>query len=285
MKWDSEGQAKKPAIIGIGAQKAGTTWLSQMLGQHPAVWSSPFKEVQFFNYLYNEEHRNWLPWHYRASKNSIAKRHAARGQEVPPDMQAYIERITRGKMFTKQWYKQVFAPAPEGTLPMDVTPEYSTLPDEGVEFATSFLPEAKFIYIIRHPVDRAISQLKMNITRAKRKPAGLDDWMREIEDPVLLDRGNYLDYVPRWSKRLGPERLLYLPFGRIATAPQEVMRRIETFLGLPEHRYTNLRDKVFPANAALSVPDPARRALRAKLEPQFEFLDATFGKAFTDEMR
>lgn len=285
MKWDSEGAPKKPAIIGIGAQKAGTTWLSQMLGQHPSVWSSPFKEVQFFNYLYNEEHRNWLPWHFRASKISIAKRYAARGQEVPAEVQLYLDRITRGKMFTKQWYKQVFAPAPEGLLPMDVTPEYSTLSAEGVDFATGFLPQAKFIYIIRHPVDRAISQLKMNLTRAKRKPATLDDWMEEIEDPVLLDRGNYAEFVPRWNAKLDKERLLYLPFGAISRTPTDVMRRVEAFLGLAPHEYKNLADKVFPANAALSVPDPARAALRAKLEEQFDFIETTFGAEFSDLIR
>lgn len=285
MKWDSEGKPKKPAIIGIGAQKAGTTWLSQMLGQHPKVWSSPFKEVQFFNYLYIEEHRKWLPWHFRMSRTSIEKRHAARGQDVPAEVQAYLERITRGKMFTNQWYKQVFAPAPEGMLPMDVTPEYSTLPEEGVEFVTRFLPHAKFIYLVRHPVDRAISQLKMNITRAKRKPATLADWMTEIEDPVLLDRGNYVEFMPRWNAKLGPQRLLYLPFGAISRTPLDVMRRVESFLGLPPHEYNNLRDKVFAGNAQLSVPDEARAVLRAKLEPQFEFLEAAFDKSFNDLLR
>ena len=33
-------------------------------------------------------------------------------------------------------------------LTIDITPEYSTLPEEGVDFIAKFLPEAKFIYII-----------------------------------------------------------------------------------------------------------------------------------------
>lgn len=285
MKWDDAGKPKKPAVVGIGAQKAGTTWLSQMLGQHPGIWSSPFKEIQYFNYLFIEEHRGWLPWHYRRGVTNIQKRYAARGEELPEEVARYLTRLTREPMFTKHWYKQAFAPAPADTLPMDVTPEYSTLPEEGVAEVADFLPKAKFIYILRHPVDRAISQMKMNITRAGRKPASLDDWMREIEDPVLLDRGDYETYVPRWDAHFGADRLLYLPFGQIESAPLKLMRRIEEFLGLGEGDYRNLRSKVFAANPGLSVPDPARKALRAKLEDQFTFIEQRFGKDFASQIR
>lgn len=35
-------------FYGIGAQKAGTTWLSAMLRQHPQVWIPDIKEVHYF---------------------------------------------------------------------------------------------------------------------------------------------------------------------------------------------------------------------------------------------
>jgi hypothetical protein len=38
-----------PGFIGIGAQKAGTTWLYKMLAQNPSIWLPPFKEVHFFD--------------------------------------------------------------------------------------------------------------------------------------------------------------------------------------------------------------------------------------------
>lgn len=284
-KWDAEGRPKKPLIVGIGAQKAGTTWLSQMLTQHPQVWIPPFKEVQFFNHRFVPEHRQWLPWHFRRARQNQEKRYAARGLPFPPELDAWLGRITRGEMFTNHWYKQVFAPAPEGTQPCDITPEYSTLPDEGVEFVAEFLPRARFIYIIRHPVDRAVSQLKMNLTRKNRKPRGVDAWLAEIEDPVLYDRGDYATYVPRWTSRFGPGRLLILPFGAIAANPGALMRRVEAHCGLEPHSYQNLAAKVFPGNAELSVPAEARAVLRERLQPQFAFIEATFGKDFAAQIR
>ncbi|MTH63333.1 sulfotransferase family protein [Paracoccus shanxieyensis] len=285
MNWNPDGKPRKPDFLGIGAQKAGTTWLSQMLGQHPDVWTPPFKEVQFFNHRFVEEHRKWLPWHFKRARQNIEKRYETRGEELPRDMAKYLSRITREPMFTNHWYKLVFAPAPDDAKTIDVTPEYSTLPPEGVEFVSKFLPDAKFIYIIRHPVDRAISQMKMNLTRARRKPASVEEWLTEVRDPVLLDRGDYQTYVPRWNAHFGADRLLYLPFGMISRDPIGFLRQVEGFLGLKPHDYRDVGKKVFASDNSLVVPDAARKALREMLEPQFAFVDQTFGKEFSAQFR
>lgn len=286
MKWDPEGKPRKPDFLGIGAQKAGTTWLSQMLGQHPGIWTPPFKEVQFFNHRFIEEHREWLPWHFNRTKKNIRQSWADRGREMPDHLTDYLERLTRGEMFTNHWYKRVFAPAPAHTQAMDVTPEYSTLPDEGVDFIAKFLPKAKFVYIVRHPVDRAISQMRMNMRRLNRTAATLDDWMAEIDDPVLMDRGDYATYVPRWQARFGPDRLLILPFGQIAADPQGLLAGVEGFLGLGPHgHYRGAEKKVFASEDGPMIPPEVRARLREKLEPQFAFLEAHFGAEFTRACR
>lgn len=48
-----------PSIIGIGAQRSGTTWIYEMLKAHPEVCMSPEKEVNFFNYHYH----NGIRWY------------------------------------------------------------------------------------------------------------------------------------------------------------------------------------------------------------------------------
>ena len=40
---------KKVNCIGIGVQKAGTSWLAEALNQHPQVYIHPKKECNFFN--------------------------------------------------------------------------------------------------------------------------------------------------------------------------------------------------------------------------------------------
>ena len=284
-KWDVDGRPKKPTIVGIGAQKAGTTWLSTMLGQHPGVWAPPVKEAQFFSHMFDDAHREWIPWHYKRSRQMMEKRLADRGRTLSPEIAKWFDRITRGEMFTNHWYKTLYAPAPEGLQPMDVTPEYSTLSDEGVDYIARFLPTAKFIYIVRHPVDRAISQIKMNLTRKKVRPASDAEWLAFAEDPTILNRGDYATYIPRWRHRFGPDRLLILPFGAIAASPLSVLRRVEAFCALPPHSYAKADEKVFASNPDISVPGDVRAALRERLQPQFDFLEANFPADFVELIR
>lgn len=279
-RWDPAGKPRKPQIVGIGAQKAGTSWLSQMLGQHPRVWTTPFKEVQFFNHRFIPGHQYWIRWHYRTKPDEIRARFKRRGEVIPPAMDAYLDAVASDpRIFTNDWYKQVFAPAPRGTRPMDVTPEYSTLPLEGVRFVAGFLPRARFLYLVRDPVDRAVSQLKMNLLREKRRPANRAEWLAEIGNPVLRDRGDYAAYIPRWQAEAG-DRLLVLPYGRIAGDPDALLAEVEAFLGLPPWEYRNTTVRVFPTPAGIDVPAAAVAALREMLAPQYDYLRAEFGTGF-----
>ncbi|MFV0302003.1 MAG: sulfotransferase family protein [Paracoccus sp. (in: a-proteobacteria)] len=284
--WNAPGKPRKPTIIGIGAQKAGTTWLSQMLAQHPKVWTPPFKEVQFFSHRFVEEHRQWLPWHYRRSRQNIEKRWAARGEAMPQGLVRYLDGITADPMFTGGWYRRVFAPAPPGSQPMDVSPEYSTLPDEGVDFIRDFLPRARFVYILRDPVERVISQMKMHMMRKKKNPRDAGPWLDLLEsEPALFNRGDYAAYVPRWQARFGADRLLILPFGRIAADPDGLLAEVETFLGLPRHAYGNPHRKVFAAPADLSAPPELYAELTQRLQPQRDYLERAFPPEFNALLR
>ncbi|WP_410218934.1 sulfotransferase family protein [Paracoccus sp. (in: a-proteobacteria)] len=281
--FDPDGLPRKPGVLCIGAQKAGTSWLAQMLGQHPQVWIPPFKEVQYFNHLHIPGHRRWIAWHYRNKPQEIRDRHVARKVDLPPELDEYLTAVTSGKMFHNQWYKRVFAPAPAHAIPMDFTPEYSGLPDEGVQAVKDFLPKARVIYLIRHPVDRAISQLRMNLRREKRMPETVDDWLAEVANPVLDERGDYATYLPRWQARY-PD-MLVIPFGLIGTQPGAVMDAVEAHLGIGPGLYANLTQKVFANPAGVMPPPEAVTALEARLAPQIDALRDMLGQDFVDRLR
>ncbi len=50
---------KKPDFIGIGAQKAGTSWLHACLYEHPQIYMPASKELHFFSKYY----ARGLPWY------------------------------------------------------------------------------------------------------------------------------------------------------------------------------------------------------------------------------
>jgi hypothetical protein len=39
-------------LLGVGAQKAGTSWLYRYLKSHPEIFMSPIKEMHFFGTRY-----------------------------------------------------------------------------------------------------------------------------------------------------------------------------------------------------------------------------------------
>ncbi|MBK4216225.1 sulfotransferase [Paracoccus caeni] len=281
--FDPEGKPRKPGALCIGAQKAGTSWLAQMLGQHPQIWIPPFKEAQYFNHLFLPDHRQWTGWHYRNKLKEIRERHVKRNVPMPPELDAYLVDLTSRRMFHNQWYKRIFAPAPKTAMPMDFTPEYSGLPDEGVDYIHDFMPKARVIYLIRHPVDRAVSQLRMNLRRKKSAPATISEWLTAIEDPVLIERGDYASYLPRWLARF-PD-MLVLPFGRIARDPAAVMDQVETYLKIGPYPYSGMRNKVFANPEGLHPPPEVIAALEARLQPQLDFLADTIGPEFVEEIR
>lgn len=284
-RWSAEPRPRKPTVIGIGAQKGGTSWLNAMLSQHPKLWGTPFKEVHFFDHRFKKPNREWTTWHIRSAARNLLAEYDKAQVGPPPEIRDYVRLITGDTMFSNGWYKELFAPAPKGTRPFDITPDYSGLPEEGVDFVARFLPKAQFIYILRHPVDRLISQLGMNMARQRKTPRTVDEWMAEIDDPVLYARGRYSEYVPRWNARFGPDRLLILPFGRIASQPLEFLREIETFLGLPAHDYKGAHKKVFAAKPGLSVPDALRDEIRARLRDELGFLSDSFDEDFVRACR
>lgn len=48
-----------PKFICIGAQRAGTTWLHECLGEHPDVYVPPEKELHFFDRFYDKGLKNY----------------------------------------------------------------------------------------------------------------------------------------------------------------------------------------------------------------------------------
>ncbi|MEM1078423.1 MAG: sulfotransferase [Pseudomonadota bacterium] len=270
---------RKPDLVCIGAQKAATSWLYRVCQARSDIWVPPFKEVHFFDHKFCPENRNWIRAGLVRGVDASIRRHTRNQPEPDPEYLAYLDRLVTQPTHNGTWYKAVFSRAPARQLCLDVTPEYSTLPEEGVAFVANFLREARFIYILRDPVDRALSQLRMNLSRRKITPSSVSAWMRHAKDPAILNRGDYQTYIPRWDAQFDDRRLLYLPYGQISRDPEGIMRQIERFVGLEREDPWGLRRKVH-VSEKMEVPETVRAYLGEALAPQYAFLEARFDRAF-----
>jgi len=277
-----------PSFLCIGTQKAGTSWLYEQLRYHPDIWLPPFKELHYFDHLYCKSSRSWSRWHIRQSVSNAIRNHVQYNQGTLDFVYIrYLTNIATGPVFSEAWYEQVFQrKAAAGKILGDITPEYCTISEEGIAYVQRFLGKVKIIWIIRDPVDRALSQLKMNADRQgfSMESSLVSDWLELAAAEDISNRGDYLTYLPRWERFFGPDELLFIPFRRIAEEPQEVLRKIEAFLGASEwDDYPSPWKKIY-ATKRLSLPDEITAYFQTQFKPQYDFLASRFDGEFMDNL-
>jgi len=61
----------------------------------------------------------------------------------------------------------------------------------------------KILYIIRDPLQRALSQLRMNVSRRTVEP-DVETLLRMSDEWDIDNRGDYLSHIPHWRSALPP---------------------------------------------------------------------------------
>ncbi len=220
-------KVKQPNFIIIGAGKSGTSSLYGYICDHPQVISSLKKELRFFNYK--------------------------------PNFHKGIN-----------WYLSHFPPIPKGKnlITGEATPGY--FGSDVQESISSRFPNIKLIVIIRNPVDRAFSQynhwvrngiecrsfqeaVTSEIEKLEKVFYKIDileleniEKVKEIchqvrkgnskEKTGYLWEGLYIYFLQKWTHYFSKEQLLVLKSEDFYARPEIEMKKVFTFLGLPDYR-------------------------------------------------
>ncbi|MEM9255388.1 MAG: sulfotransferase [Pseudomonadota bacterium] len=262
-------------FIGIGAQKAGTTWLMHNLAQHPDVWTPFVKELHYFDVLHLHFPTANLLRHFRQTIGRL------RSQSVDSRELAYLNSLLdKSLLFTDDWYRHVFSAAPEGRLRGEFTPHYCCLPDKGIQHLQKLTSGSRYLYLVRDPVDRATSSLRMAISRGLAE-AQLDT----CRSLPFRRRGDYAGNIPRWERLVGAENILYIRYGRLRRHPKAVLQEVESFLGLPHFSgYSALEQRVFRTTPH-AIDQTALQTITDDAAHQRAFLRQHFGEDFVCELR
>lgn len=81
---------RKPDFICIGAQKAGTTSLQDLLVQHPSIYLSPQKEIKFFHR--DEHYQKGMEWYLNHFNNALPNQLIG---DITPDYILYANTAER----------------------------------------------------------------------------------------------------------------------------------------------------------------------------------------------
>ncbi|MEM9852590.1 MAG: sulfotransferase domain-containing protein, partial [Pseudomonadota bacterium] len=173
-------------LLGIGAQKAGTTWLYEYLDAHPNIAMSPVKEMHFWGY------RGCGPWewpvtHFR--KRLLARREADAKSGVERPYGPLRERIhMQGdvKLYRRFFRRRVTHEPVFG----EITPAYAHLPAEEFAFINGHFARVKVVFLMRNPADRFWSQMRFS-ENVETLEALEDRVDRCLAQPKYYERGDY----------------------------------------------------------------------------------------------
>ena len=232
---------RMPDFIIIGAMKCATSTLHEQLARQPGIHMSEPKEPNFFS-----DDNTW--------KKGI------------------------------EWYSWLFETARRTDMCGESSTHYTKLPTypETIDRMKAHLPDnTRFIYLIRHPIERLVSHY-------------IHEWtQRVIEDDIddAIDEHPELIAYSRYSMQLRPyldafgrDAVLPVFFDQLAEDPQKVLEEVCWFIGYDRPvkwvedvekqnasgerlRTSALRDAVvkFPGMAALRrtfVPKPVRDRIK-----------------------
>jgi Sulfotransferase family len=189
---------RKPGLFVIGAMKSGTTYLNKLLGAHPEIFMCSPEEPSYF---------------------------------VEPGQLRTLwpEAWDQGFWRSEEHYLRLFQDCGDALVLGESSTNYTKGPlvDGVPERIHDFNPDARFIYLMRDPIERTISHYwHMVRYHAERRPM-----LEAIKtDPQYLDVSHYAMQLMPFLDQFGPEHVAVLTFEQLTRDPVEAMRPLYEWL-------------------------------------------------------
>lgn len=243
-------------------EKAGTGWLHDQLAHARGAWMTPIKEL---NYVCGDP---FTPFNRHRWETLRAR------ADLPARDRAFLDAFAATGFGAKDpaWYRSLFAPG-EGLLTGDISPNYALASPAEIEAAVRAYPLARYVLLLRHPVDRAWSAICMRVRKGEAAVDEIGDPARVaalIERPEYAERSYPTRIAGKWSSALPAGALRHWFLEDIAAEPVRVRDEILAHAGLP--------------GAAVSIPPDYNRKKGAWKVPMPPAVAARLREAFADEI-
>ncbi|MFN3643415.1 MAG: sulfotransferase family protein [Gemmobacter sp.] len=265
-------------MFGLGATKAGTTWLHRYLSAHPDCAMPPNKELHYFDRIES----GTLARELKIVRDKRARLARDRG-DAPPSraraldrsiaaLDAWADVLARGVEDAAAYRAFLTAGTGGRRVVGDITPAYALLAPETLDRMQRIAPDTRFVYLLRDPVDRLWSHLRMVAGRAGHAgpavlpaaQAAFDTWAAGGH-PEITARGDYAAILPKLGGAIRPGALFIEFYERLFE--DAGVARLCSFLGIGMRKGDYAR-RVHEGGAAPLDAARAERA-RALLEPQY----------------
>ena len=191
---------KRPNLFIIGAMKSGTTYLHDLLSAHPDIFMSKIKEPCFF--VKSHELKKLAPsmWNMGISENHDKY----------------------GKLFQDVVNEKIVG---ESTTLYTKFPTLSGVPEK----IYGFNPDAKFIYVMRDPIQRTLSHFWHNV----RVESRMDDIYEGIKsDPHYMNVSYYALQINQYLKFFDKNQFFFCTFEKMIKDPENMLLDIFGWLNV-----------------------------------------------------
>lgn len=244
----------KTFLLGVGAQKSGTTWVHRWLEGSEGVRMGPFKEYHVWDAATLDACRDFRrPLWSRGAQNRLQ----AVMQRVP---YVYFEHFRR------------LLDTPDVRLTADITPSYSGLSADTLgRIRAGFVKRGigvKALFLMRDPVARSFSAARMLSDKENRLAAQAgksvtvtaEDWLaRNLQAEYMRLRSDYPATLSALNAAFRPEEI-HTEFYETLFTP-DGLDRLSRFLGVAGDP-AKASERVNEGRPAPLPPDLAARAAR-----------------------
>lgn len=277
-------------VFCIGAQKAGTTWLYHALSQSAEVHFSPNKGLHYFDVMSGKA-QQVLDLRVNAAsilaQRLVAKpgRHNLATLQQLRDMSALLT-IYTGEPGIHDAYLSYLLDDYRGQKRVcDITPAYAVLNADTFR-EMGQIGRSQFLFILRDPVDRLWSQIRMAVSVAGTPDP---DFQAACEARLQLllssnrlpkiERADFQRTMTQLEQAIPRRRIMYLFYETLFR--QETVLSLCTFLGIaPLEIQAKQRSN---KGKGAHLPAHLRQAARIALAPQYMYINERFGSDLPEE--
>jgi hypothetical protein len=276
----------EPVVMyGIGATKAGTSWLHRYLSSHPDCYLRTIKELHFFDSLEGDDN-GWQLKEFARIANQLERRIARGDQDMNGWHHLHLSEIRIYSRVLERGDETAYlAFLHEGrtveSVVGDITPSYALLSVKTLAHMASLAGDARFVYIMRDPVDRLWSHVRMIAKR--RSKTGKDIPVRagrilnralDGGEAHITDRGDYRAALEKLADAIDPEKLFLCTYEELFS--DETLERLCAFLGITPIR----GDYATHVHSGVKVKMTPEQKLRAAayLRPQYDYVASKLGQ-------
>ncbi len=229
-----------PNFFLIGTVKGGTTSLHRYLDQHPDIYLSPVKEVNYFSKEDIDE--NLFARDYKHDIAIDLPQYFKEGMPHP----VHIAHITN-----EEDYLHLFSKADGQKAIGEMSLSYMLYENAPKRIFEAY-PQAKIMAMLRNPAERAFSQYIMNLKQGKILE---QDFLKEVTQDDQLQKkgwgsnhqylmiGKYYEQLKRYFELFPKEQIKIFLFDDYKENPGKVVREMFEFLGVSPEININTSEK------------------------------------------